>query len=576
MRRGSNEDVHPALGPDSQEAKFVRDKMLLSALLMLCCVGLLEAMMTGETSQTLLLFSTLATYVPRSTTACLLEDVLAAMREALGVSGQVMPGAFGTCTASGTLLVLMELATDAMNKTGGGLELLHSTEVSLVVEEKDQEVLMLNFGFPQSPLLQRKPLLLLTLEHPVSGGDLAQITFTSQSLCPNTQAVCLSEGMQYILLTGQGAMGDLRWKLSIETKSLKMKKRIKELLTGGNTQSSTVTPVLLFPRQDISLPLATEDGGPGSDTTFDAEERSAAAIFPQVFQSTVSTSITRLKKKTEQNASEWTKIGDTDSFRPIFFLCELRRFLSGVLPHNRPDSPPLRLDSLPALPPVTLGLSSSESVLAELINSSAPTVFSFTGFTYHVHRGELAMPPGLLDELRQNLEFNMAQVTEVLRDKGDSQRSIMRLHRLWELCAFSKLNPVSGESQYSAFLLLKALKMVNREVLPKPRVTRAQHEPSTQRDACRLKSLTVSLESFLVGPNTANINNCHGLCSYPMVNTKNHAVLLNSHIENGNMQERAPCCVPVAYESLEVVDFDQNGTQLYKHPDMVATKCECR
>ncbi|XP_057686740.1 muellerian-inhibiting factor-like [Corythoichthys intestinalis] len=391
--------------------------------------------------------------------------------------------------------------------------------VSLVVEEKDQEVLMLNFGFPQSPLLQRKPLLLLTLEHPVSGGDLAQITFTSQSLCPNTQAVCLSEGMQYILLTGQGAMGDLRWKLSIETKSLKMKKRIKELLTGGNTQSSTVTPVLLFPRQDIS---------------------------------------------------------DTDSFRPIFFLCELRRFLSGVLPHNRPDSPPLRLDSLPALPPVTLGLSSSESVLAELINSSAPTVFSFTGFTYHVHRGELAMPPGLLDELRQNLEFNMAQVTEVLRDKGDSQRSIMRLHRLWELCAFSKLNPVSGESQYSAFLLLKALKMVNREVLPKPRVTRAQHEPSTQRDACRLKSLTVSLESFLVGPNTANINNCHGLCSYPMVNTKNHAVLLNSHIENGNMQERAPCCVPVAYESLEVVDFDQNGTQLYKHPDMVATKCECR
>nr|XP_061790610.1 growth/differentiation factor 15-like [Nerophis lumbriciformis] len=499
--------------------------MLLSALLMLCCVGLQEATMTGERSLTPLMFSTPATYVPRSTTACFLEDVLAAMREALGVGGQMMPGAFGTCAASGNLVVLMDLAKDATKRTGGGLELLHSTEVSLVVEEKDQEALMLDFGFPQSPLLQRKPLLLLTLEHPVNRGDLDQITFTSQSLYPNTQAVCLSEGMQYILLTGQGATADLRWKLSIETKSLNMKKRIKELLSGGSTQSSSVTPVLLFPREDIRYSFVPPS---------------------------------------------------TLSSRSISFLCELRRFLSGVLPQNRPDSPPLRLDSLQAPPPVTLGPSSSESVLAELINSSAPTVFSFTGSTYHVHRGELAMPPGLIDELRQSLELNMAQVTEVLRDKGDSQRSITRLQRLWELCAFSKLNPVSGESQYSAFLLLKALKMVSREVLPKPRATRAQPDPSTQKDACRLKSLTVSLQSFLVGPNTANINNCHGLCTFPMVNTKDHAVLLNSHIENGNTQERAPCCVPVAYESLEVVDLDQHGTHLYKHPDMVATKCECR
>ncbi|XP_077462999.1 muellerian-inhibiting factor [Stigmatopora argus] len=494
--------------------------LLLYAVLMVCSVGHPETSVTGERSPRPPTYSTPATHVPPSITACFLEDLLAALREASGEDGRVMPGAFGTCAAaSGNLAVLSDLATEARD-TRGGLERLHPNQVSLV--EKDEEALMLNFGFPQSPLLQQKPTLLLALDNPIGGGDLDRITFTSPSLHPNTQAVCLSEGTQYILLTGQAAKGDLNWMLSVDTKSPKMRKRMKELLTDGNTQRSSVTPVLLFTRQEDSSP----------------------------------------------------SVGD--SSRPISFLCELRRFLSGVLPQRRPDSPPLRLDTLQAPPPVTLDPSSSEAELADLINSSAPTVFSFTGSTYHIHRGELAMPRGLLDELRRNLELNLVGAMEVLRDKADGQRSAGRLQRLWELCAFSKLDSVSGESQYRAFLLLKALKMVGREVLPQPRATRAEPDPSTRTAACRLKSLTVSLQSFLVGPNTANINNCHGLCTFPLVNTKDHAVLLNWHIENGDTRERAPCCVPVDYESLEVVDLNQHGTHLYTHPDMVAKKCGCR
>ncbi|XP_061540309.1 muellerian-inhibiting factor [Phycodurus eques] len=505
-----------------------------------CCAGLPdspgwqpEATMTatkrpvaaeeaGERSPTpLQTHSTAVALVPQRNAACFLEDTLAAMREAAEDDGQLTLGGstlFGMCAVSGNLAVLLDLAKDV--KQGGVIEVLHPSEVFLV--EEAGEALMLNFGIPQSPLLQHNPLLLLALDGPVSGGDPDQITFTSRSLQPNTQVVCMSEGTQYFLLTGQASTGHQRWKLSIDTKSSHMKKRIKELLMGGNTRRSSVTPVLLF--------LRKED----------------------------------------------TSIKVPSSSQTLSFLCELLRFLRDILPQNRLDSPPLRLDSLQVLPAVTLGPSSSESVLAELINSSAPTIFSFTGSTYHVHRGELAMPPGLLDQLRHGLELNLVQIREVLRDKDDGQRSIKRLQRLWDLCAFPKVDLASGESQYCAFLLLKALKTVGREMLPQLRATRAEPSPVVGEAACRLKSLTVCLESFLVGPNTANINNCHGRCAFPLVNTKNHAVLLNSHIERGDVAERAPCCVPIAYEPLEVVDLNQDGTHLYTHPDIVAKQCGCR
>uniref|UniRef100_A0A3Q3DPP2 Anti-Mullerian hormone n=1 Tax=Hippocampus comes TaxID=109280 RepID=A0A3Q3DPP2_HIPCM len=382
---------------------FHRGLIMLCWMGCCCCVVLPDspgsqpgATMTGERSLTLLpTRSTLASLVLPKSTACFLEDVLAAMREALEDDGQLTPGGatlFGMCAASGSLAVLMDLAKDAKRKLGGTVELLHPTEVFLVEEEDDREAVILDFHIPQSPLLQHKFVLLLALESPFSGGDSDQITFTSQSLLPNTQVVCMSDGTQYVLLTGQASMEHQRWMLSIDSKSPNMKKRMKELLTDGNTRRSNVTPVLLFSLEE--------------DIRF------------------VPTKVSGLSQ-------------------PISFLCELRRFLSDSLPHKSPHVPPLRRESLQAPPPISLDLSSSESVLAELINSSAPTVFSFTGSTYHVHRGELAMPPGLLDELRHGLEQNLLQIREVLRDKDNGQRSIKRLQRLWELCAFPKVDPAS-------------------------------------------------------------------------------------------------------------------------------------
>ncbi|XP_061833911.1 muellerian-inhibiting factor [Nerophis lumbriciformis] len=472
---------------------------------------------TGDASKMTPPHSTVSHLVPQ-TAECFLEDTLAAMGEASENDSELTQEGltlFGICAAShGNVSVLVDLVMKAKRKHRDGLEVMHPTEVFLI-EEENKEALTLIFGLPQSPLLQRTPVLLLAFESPFSGGALDQITFSSQSLQPNTQAICVSEGTHYILLTGQASVEHQRWILSVGTKSPDMKERIKALLSGGTIGRSGVTPVLLFP----------------------SEEKS-----------------------------------DSSSSQPLHFLCELRRFLSDVFPRqNRPLSSPLKLDSLQALPSVALGLSSSESLLAELMNSSAPTIFSFTGSMFKVRRGELAMSPGLLEELKKGLEHNVMQVMQVLRDKEGGQKSIKRLERLAELCAFSNADLPSGESQYCAFLLLKALKTVGREILPQPRATRS----SGLGPVCSLRSLTVALDRYVVSPDTADINNCHGLCKVPMVKTTNHAVLVIKHIESGNVHERAPCCVPVAYQSLDMLDHNEDGTFLVVHPDVVAKECGC-
>lgn len=149
--------------------------------------------------------------------------------------------------------------------------------------------------------------------------------------------------------------------------------------------------------------------------------------------------------------------------------------------------------------------------------------------------------------------------------------------QLFEFFLFSHLH-VTGVSQYRAFLLLKALQTVARayELQRGLRATRADPSNPARDDICGLRSLSVSLEKHVVGPNTANINNCKGSCRFPLANGNNHAVLLNSHIESENVDERAPCCVPVAYDALEVVDLNEHGTYVSIKPDVVAKECGCR
>lgn len=144
-----------------------------------------------------------------------------------------------------------------------------------------------------------------------------------------------------------------------------------------------------------------------------------------------------------------THVSDSSpaSSQTFSFLCEMKRLLGDLLPQDQPESPPLQLDSLQSLPPLTIGLSSSETLLAGLINSSAPTVFSFTCWhsTFEVHHGELSLSPALLLELRQRLQQTVTQIQDIIREEDVGHRATERLGRLKELSRFPKQEPAAGD-----------------------------------------------------------------------------------------------------------------------------------
>uniref|UniRef100_A0A665WI74 Anti-Mullerian hormone n=1 Tax=Echeneis naucrates TaxID=173247 RepID=A0A665WI74_ECHNA len=460
---------------------------------------------------------------------CFVDDIFAALRESVEDDSQLTNHSlalFGMSTVSNSLSALLEITKKTSRGERNGLEFLHPTGV-LVAEEDDRETLNLTFDLPPSPLLKMSPMLLLAFEHPFRGEDM-DVTFTSQSLQPNTQSAYISGETKYMLLTGKASDTAFhqKWMISVETNS-PMKQTLKDALIGGKSGSSiSITPLLLF------------SGGTGTDSSAHA------------------TSMT------------------------FSFLCELKRFLGDVLPHDNPESPPLQLDSLPSMPPLSLDIFSSDTLLAALINSSSPTIFRFPrwGSVSQWHPGQLAMSPTLVEEVGQRLEQIELELMDVFRLREDGHRTKKRLERLQALGAFPITQPAAAETQYRAFLLLKALQTVARVYSAQrgPRATRADPSNPVRSSICGLRSLTVSLERRLMGPNTANINNCQGSCAFPLTNANNHSVLLHFYIESGNVNERAPCCVPVAYEPLEVVDLNEHGTYLTIKPDVVATECGCR
>ncbi|XP_076582237.1 muellerian-inhibiting factor [Chaetodon auriga] len=472
---------------------------------------------------------------------CFVDDMFAALREGVGDDGELTNRTltlFGICTESDHLSgsVLLELAKETSRNQRNGLEVLEPAGVH-VAEEDERGMLQLAFDLPQSPLLKQKPVLLVAFEGLLTVENL-DASFTSQSLQPDTQSVCISGETRYMILTGKASEGDVNqnWRISVDTKSPDMKQSLKDFLIGGKSGSNIgMAPLLLLSREG------------GTDTRYTHASGSSPA--------------------SSQTSS---------------FLCELKRFLGDVMPQDHPESSPLQLTSLQSQPPLTLGLSSSETLLAGLINSSALTIFSFTSCcsVFQVQHGELALSPALLEELRQKLEQAVMQIMKVLREEEVGERATERLARLKELSVFPKEKPAAGESQYRAFLLLKALQTVVRtyEVQRGLRAARADPNSPVRDRKCGLRSLTVSLEKYLVSPNTANIKNCHGSCDSPMDKTSNHAVLLDSHIRlNMIVDERAPCCVPVAYEDLLVVDFREPGeTSISTVSNVVAKECECR
>uniref|UniRef100_A0A3B5RF46 Anti-Mullerian hormone n=1 Tax=Xiphophorus maculatus TaxID=8083 RepID=A0A3B5RF46_XIPMA len=474
---------------------------------------------------------------------CFVDDLVAALHDATGKDGELLassPASFGICSESdsSSRLVLSELSVGIRRNDRRGVEVLDPAAV-FVSDEDDQESIMVTFDLPQSQLLKLKPVLVLAFKSPLTDGEL-DIIFSSQSLQPNTQSACISGRTLYILLTGKSSEGNVeqKWNISVQAKSPGTRQSLKDVLIGGKSGSDVrLTPLLLFSAET------------GTDTRHANRSGSSTA--------------------SSQTAS-------------LSFLCELRRFLDASLPQQHAEPLLLRLDSLQSLPPLALGLSTSETLLAEIINSSAPTIFSFSSWSssFPVRPGQLALSPALLGELGQRLEMNERQMRELVRQGMVPQRASEKLERLRQLSAFQKQDSsAEGETQYCAFLLLKALQMLTRAYSIQRKLRAARAGPSTRGPTCGLGSLTVfltDLVSGLLGPQSTDLNNCRGSCAIPLNNINNHAVLLTYHIERGNVNERGPCCVPLAYDPLEVIVLNDEGSFLTSKPDMVAKECGCR
>ncbi|KAK0148481.1 Muellerian-inhibiting factor [Merluccius polli] len=491
----------------------------------------------------------------------LLSDLFAALRVTGGggsssssgsssgsSGGQGDPSAapFGVCTNSGmeSTTALMQLrAKGATCGTGNQMDVLQPITELLGAEG---ERLILTLAVPESPLLTHTPTVLLAFDGPLMAKDL-DVAFTGPHLHPNTQSVCISEETRYVILTGRASEEhhSQKWSIFLETKSPDAAQKLQEILIGGGPGSKiSMTPLLLF----------LSESGP------DIRSKPIADTAP---------------------------LGSADTFS---FLSELHSFLGDVSPRTPEEarSSPVQLQSLPSLPPLALGLSSGETVLTGLLNSFSPTVFSFPTPLSVLRRGrggELALPPHQVEELRQKLRRVVEQVLELMgevveeEDKEVEQRAIKSLERLEALSAFPKEDPPAGERQYRAFLLLKALQTVARayEVQRGLRAARAgQGSSQAGANLCGLQSLTVALDTRLVGPDTAAINNCHGVCGYPLHNGNNHAILLNQQIQSGRALDRSLCCVPVAYDDMQVVELVEGGTYMYIKPNMVAKQCGCR
>nr|XP_009294509.1 muellerian-inhibiting factor isoform X1 [Danio rerio] len=453
----------------------------------------------------------------------------------------------GTCSPETQSSQVSHLVQSVLQKQSG-LKGVHATEDIWDADNEGGITLTLTFPKHSLPAGPASVMLLFSV-NPVKGDSL-RVQFNSQSIHPNTQTVCISESTRFLIVTGGWSHGHIHLKLktmvetSMDDNRPKLSvSELKEVLMRKVDSSSTmIKPVLLF-LSDLEEPRLKHHRIPQDE---------------------------RLPSRT------------------YLFLCELQKFLRDILPQSKSTTPQddpsaVSLDTLHSLPPLRLGVSSTESLLSGLVNSSTPTVFVFPQRQQglQTHRVEVTLDSPLLSVLRMRLDEAMAQV----KQQEAGRKMIDRLQKLTELSALSPDGEDSEaatkdhkEAQYRSVLLLKALQMVlsNWESERAQRAARADEDGPSASNQCHLQSLSVSLRKFFLEPSRANINNCEGTCGFPLNNANNHAVLLNSHIQSGQPVNRSLCCVPVEYDDLCVIELESETTNISYKTNVVATKCECR
>ncbi|XP_048038980.1 muellerian-inhibiting factor [Megalobrama amblycephala] len=457
---------------------------------------------------------------------------------------------FGICSP-GTPGLQVSRLIQSVQQNRNGLKGVHATKDIWDADKEGEMTLTLKFPRHAQPTNPASVTLLFNVDS--IKGDGLRVKFNSHSIHPNTQTVCISEATRFLILTGGQSHAHVHLKLSVTVETIKdengPKPNVSELqevlMRKVDGSSTTMRPILLF--------------------LFDRDEQ-----------------------RTHHLKYMGIPLDERPPSRTFLFLCELQKFLSEVLhqkdrPTPQDDANAVFLDALHSLPPLSLGVSSTESLLSGLVNSSTPTVFVFPKRQQglQTHRVEVTLDSPLLSVLRMRLDEAIAQV----KQQEAGQKVIDRLQKLSELSALSPhgeddeaVNKDHKEAQYRSVLLLKALQTVlsTWEAERAQRAARADEDSPSTPTQCRLQSLTVSLRKFFLEPSVANINNCEGVCGFPLNHANNHAILLNSLIQSGQHVNRSLCCVPVDYGDLCVIELESEGTNISFKTNVVATKCECR
>ncbi|XP_050950583.1 muellerian-inhibiting factor isoform X3 [Labeo rohita] len=414
---------------------------------------------------------------------------------------------FGICS-SGTPDLPVSRLVQSLDQKRNGLRGVQATKVDIWDAEMEGAVtLTLTFPRHAQPTSPASVMLLFNVDS--IKGDGLRVKFNSHSIHPNTQTVCISEATRFLLLTGGQSHVHVHLKLSVTIETWKDENKPKPgvselqevLMRRLDGSSMSMKPILLFlsERDEQRTPHLKYHGNPLDE---------------------------RLPSRT------------------YLFLCELQKFLSDVVPQKEglTTQEGVSLDALHSLPPLSLGVSSSESLLSGLVNSSTPTVFVFPERQQglQTHRVEVTLDSPLLSALRIRLDEAKAQV----KQQEVGQRMIDRLQKLSELSGLSPdgeddeaVAKDHKEAQYRSILLLKALQVVlsTWEVERAQRAARADDDGSSLPSQCRLQSLT-----------------------------------------SGQPVNRSLCCVPVEFDDLFVIELESEGTNIAFKTNVVATKCECR
>ncbi|XP_018583560.1 muellerian-inhibiting factor isoform X1 [Scleropages formosus] len=507
--------------------------------------------------------------------AAVVKELQSKLVEASGRDLELSPedrARFGVCSnldgKTGGRIVTPSALTESFggDPEKAALYVLHPTKELWEVDGATRRTtLLLHFQLPpplHSARHELTPTLLFFLEGSVRTGVLS-ISFSSRSLLPHHQTACLSAGTQFLVLSGGkvpcGARHRLAWQITMETNwgdngAEASAAEVQRLLKGDKPEDKAPSPLLLLLADRVA---ADDSDGP--------EPKHAAAL-------------------------ELSHTAAPPPSETFLFLCELQKFLGEALSHTQLEPVPalpasVSLGALTSLPSMRLGSSSSEALLLGLLNSSAPTLFSFprSASELWAHRGRLTLQPHLLSVLRLRLEETMSRMRREEAGRHGTKEQLLRLQELSALPREGAQPPGGsgnpGERQYHALLLLKALQTVlwTWEAERGQRAARGGQEGQRSRGKCQLHPLTVSMDKYLLSPSTAAINNCQGSCSdLPLERITNHAMMLNIHRNNGLPLERGPCCVPVEYEELCVAVLNSEGTEIQYKPEMVAKECGCR